>query len=59
MNTGKFIIAFDAETAQELLKQGLLCMNGEGEKRMFLNSGNIRFSDEIKKKIVFTDKLNF
>ena len=59
----KFIYAFNEEDKHELLSQGLvfLCEGIIDEKTVyvFLNSTKVKFSNEDKRKFMFSNKLFF
>lgn len=59
----KFIYAFNEEDKHELLNQGLvfLCegvINGE-TAYVFLNNAKVKFSNDDKRKFMFSNKLFF
>lgn len=59
----KFIYAFNEEDKHELLNRGLvfLCEGIIDEKTVyiFLNSTKVKFSNEDKRKFMFSNKLFF
>lgn len=59
----KFIYAFKEEDKHELLSQGLvfLCEGIIDEKTVyvFLNNAKVKFSDDDKRKFMFSNKLFF
>lgn len=59
MEKGKFIITYDKNTADELLRTGFELVNSQNEKYVFINSGNAKFSNTTKNKITYTDILCF
>ena len=53
----QFIKTADADVAKELRSNGYRELNKEGKYFVFLNNGNMKFSEESRKKFVYTDKM--
>lgn len=53
----QFIKTADAVVAAELRGNGYQELNKEGKYFVFLNNGNMKFSEESRKKFVYTDKM--
>lgn len=59
MNHEKFIITTDKDVADKLLAEGFQMLPAAGNTYTFINSGNVNFSENEIKKIVFTNILYF
>ena len=54
----KFVNTSDSAVADELRKAGFTELPKEGNMFVFLNDGHANFSDDDKKKVVYTNKMN-
>lgn len=52
-----FLYVEDEKTIKELKANGFTFLNKNGKVATFLNDGKLQFSDDIKKKVVFSKKL--
>ena len=54
----KFAKTSDGAVADELRKAGFTELPKEGSLFVFLNDGHANFSDDDKKKVIYTNKMN-
>ena len=54
----KFVKTSDSAVVDELRKAGFTELPKEGNMFVFLNDGHANFSDDDKKKVVYTNKMN-
>lgn len=57
MNKGKFIIAKDNETANQLIKEGFIFAYEIGGKKAFYIGNMVTFENIDQNKIIYTDKM--
>ena len=59
MDKGKFILTMDNSVADKLLAKGFQMVSAIDNYYIFINIGQANFSDNMKKKITYTDILSF
>ena len=52
----QFIKTSDSQVANELRTHGYTELNREGKYYVFVNNGHVTFSEEDRKKMIYTDK---